>query len=455
MNVDSEQVPDDRELDLKRAELAALATDLVEQELGLSTLQQELVAFQAEYLRVVGTSYAVLDDICARVAEARAAQDPDDEALQLRARRVRERADATAAQAEDGAALDSTGPLFDPPTPLRRLYRAIALELHPDLASTDDERAGRRAWMQKLDAAYKRQDVDAVNALRAEWAARNQPVQALEVAGDVLRAWLFGEVATADYTDRTRVSSEVVRTTRQIAQARRRIDDIRPMIDDLRASDLHRLYCEYTTRLDSGLNLLDEMAAKLDARVAEAAREAPDVRDPRRLAECDASDLLARGLADLGRWQRIHGDTPERRGPEAITTAGKARFEFSVEQWNRLRPALDRVFLAVRRELRPGQDLLREFVRAVRRTLVKEAGLPKAIARDVCVRWNRETRGGRDVEVAETDSDQSGPRPPGPAAAGGTSADGKMAHQAHAVLDSQGPVVVAREDTECGAALSA
>ena len=503
MNLD-EHVPDERELNLKRAELAALATDLVERELALSTLQQALAAFQAEYLRVVGTSYAVLDDICARTAEARAAQDPDGEAFQERARRLREQAEFTAAQAEDGAAIDSAGPLFDPSAPFQRLYRAVGLELHPDLASTDDERVRRGAWMQKLDAAYKRQDVDAANALRAEWAARHQPVQGHEAAGDVVRAWLFGEVATADYTDRTRVSSDVVRTTRQIAQVRRRIDDIRPMIDDLQASHLHRLYCKYTTRLDSGVNLLDEMAAKVGVRIAEAAREAPDVRDPGAVAECDASDLLARGLADLDRWQRIHCDTQETRDPEATTTAGEARFEFSVEQWNRLRPGLDHMFLAVRRELRPGQNLIRKFVRAVRKALIKDAGLPKAIAREACVRWNRETRGGRDVEVAETDSDQPGPRPPGPAAAGGTSADGTMgagraatvpptragrhgvddgsqgpgavradgagtpsaepkddadggrsAHQTRAVLDSQGPVVAARADAECGAALSA
>ena len=50
--------PEERELDRKRNELAALKADVVEQELRLSTLQAELAAFKTEYLRVVGVRYA-------------------------------------------------------------------------------------------------------------------------------------------------------------------------------------------------------------------------------------------------------------------------------------------------------------------------------------------------------------------------------------------------------------
>ena len=408
MNIDNEAVLDERELDLKRAEFAALAKHLVDRELALSTLRQALAAFQAEHLRIVGTSYAVLDDTCARMAEARAARCSDDEAVQEEARRARQRADATAARAEDQASLDP-GPLFEPPAALQTLYRAVALKLHPDLAATEDERAHRRPWMQRLGAAYRKHDVDAVKVLRAEWEAIHQPVHANEATGDFVRAWLFGELTTDDYADRAWIASEAARVTRQIAQGKRRIDEIRPTIDDLKASDLHRLYYEHTNRLDSGVNLLDEMAAKLDAQIADAEQEASDARAPGVLAPCGTGDLLARGLADLDRWRRIEGHAQESRdsAPTATARTGEeAQYAFSVEQWDRLRPALDRVFLAVRRELQPGQDLLRAFVKAVRKALVKERGLPKAIARDACVRWNRETRGGRDVETAETDPDR-------------------------------------------------
>ena len=62
--------PEERELALKRTELTGLESELVERELELSTLQQELAVFEAQYLRVVGRRYATLDDIHARISEA-------------------------------------------------------------------------------------------------------------------------------------------------------------------------------------------------------------------------------------------------------------------------------------------------------------------------------------------------------------------------------------------------
>ena len=61
------QSPEERELELKRAELAALEQELVERELDLSTLQQALAKFERDYLRIVGRRYATLDAINARV----------------------------------------------------------------------------------------------------------------------------------------------------------------------------------------------------------------------------------------------------------------------------------------------------------------------------------------------------------------------------------------------------
>ena len=43
---------------------------LIERELELSTLEQELASFEAEYLRVVGVRYADLDELRARIKEA-------------------------------------------------------------------------------------------------------------------------------------------------------------------------------------------------------------------------------------------------------------------------------------------------------------------------------------------------------------------------------------------------
>ena len=408
-NLDNETMLNERGLEQKCREFAALAHDLIDLELALSTLQRDCAAFRAEYLRIVGTSYAVLDETRARIAESRATLYPDDEAVQAEASRTRQRAETSATRAEDRTSLDQ-GPSGDPPAALQSLFRAVALKLHPDLAPTEDERAFRRPWMEKLDAAYRKRDVEAVEAIRTEWEASRQPAHAQEVAGDLLRAWVLGELTTGDYADQTRISSEVMQLTRQIGQAKQRINDTQRMLEDLKASDLHKLYREHATRLGSGVNLLDEMAAKLDVQIADAEREDSGARGPGALEPCDAGDLFARGLTDLDRGRRVEGRTRQNRDTEPIAAARpaeEARYEFSVEQWDRLRPALDRVFLAVRRELRPGQNLLREFVKVVRKAFVKGGG-SKLAAREACVRWNRETRGGRDVEVADI-----GPHRPG------------------------------------------
>ena len=126
----------------------------MERELELSTLQQELVVFEAEYLRVVGRRYAALDDINARIAEAQAARRPDDHAALQEARNARETADVTVAQAEGDVPDAEPVPPFEPPAGLKALYRAAARKLHPDLATTDDERALRHEWMAKVNEAY-------------------------------------------------------------------------------------------------------------------------------------------------------------------------------------------------------------------------------------------------------------------------------------------------------------
>ena len=426
----SEQTRDERELDLKKAELTTLKTNLVERELALLTLQQQLSWFRAEYLRTVGKRYAALDDLDARMNVSRAARRPDDTAAREAARRAWNRADAAAAQANDPALLEPRPP-FDPPAELQTLYRALARKLHPDLAATDEECALRRPWMRKLDAAYKAQDGAALKALNAEWETGPENLRAPEADGELARAWLFGELTTGDYTHRIRIGNERAELKRQRNGATERIKIIDAGIRDLKADDLCKLYrwrnrwtqgcwtlrddtpaassTSRQTRPQASGNLLEQMATRLDAQIAAAKREdsgEPHLQVP---ASEDAHDLFARGLADLETWVEV---------------------QFTKEQWDKLRPKLDNIFRAVARELKPGQDLLREFIRVVKDALVKAAKLPSEIAKAAVKRWNRETKGGRtlNVEVAETDTDNTGPKEPagGPGAAGGGDADGAV-----------------------------
>ena len=70
------QTPEERELEKKKAELAALEIELIQREIDLATLRAELTDFESRYLRTVGVLYAELDDIEAQIAEAQARRNP-------------------------------------------------------------------------------------------------------------------------------------------------------------------------------------------------------------------------------------------------------------------------------------------------------------------------------------------------------------------------------------------
>ncbi len=245
--------PEERELEAKRIEFAALETELVERELARSTLEQELASFEAEYLRIVGRLYSDLDELTARIKEGYAAQQPADETVQDEARAARETAAASAAEMGRQDHLEQPAP-FDPSASLKSLYKSAARELHPDLAATDEQRKRRHEWMVKLNEAYKKQDEAALEALVAEW---HESPDAVEGEG---------------------VESDLVRVIRQIASVKKRLETLSQIIDKLKASELGRLMAKREAAREAGRNLLQELAAELDREVADARQVLTDLQ---------------------------------------------------------------------------------------------------------------------------------------------------------------------------------
>src|SRR5579862_9425298 len=87
--------PEEQELARKREEQASLEAELAERELRSANLRAELGAFERQYLHFVGSRYAELDELKARIAEQLATEQPDNDRAQQAARDARVRANET------------------------------------------------------------------------------------------------------------------------------------------------------------------------------------------------------------------------------------------------------------------------------------------------------------------------------------------------------------------------
>src|SRR5271166_364585 len=88
--------PEDEELERKKARLAELEAQLGDRELELASCRADLSHFERRYLRTVGRRYALLDDLTAKIAEARARENPDRKDARNQAREARSSAQESA-----------------------------------------------------------------------------------------------------------------------------------------------------------------------------------------------------------------------------------------------------------------------------------------------------------------------------------------------------------------------
>ena len=238
------QTPEERELAKKRKELADLEARLLQRELELSTLQAELQAFEARYIRVVGTRYAELDEIEARIAEAEARNRPHDQEAQHKAAEARERWKESARATEDAFARDQKP--FVPTDDLRALFREVVKRLHLDLTTDEHERARRHVLMTQANLAYAEGDIAKLREL-----LRDAELNPDAVVGDG-------------------PGVELVRVIRKIAQVEERLERIDAEIEALKKSNLWELRAKAEVAEKEGKDLLAEMAASIGARIANA-----------------------------------------------------------------------------------------------------------------------------------------------------------------------------------------
>ncbi|WP_052440807.1 hypothetical protein [Streptacidiphilus anmyonensis] len=190
--------PEEPELE---ARVAHAEAEWVDAEVGVETLRVELDNFALVHHQRLGPMYVRLDELDALIAEARAARtgSPEDLRRAYEARSVLEPMPDLAAFFDEG---DAAGEGAVPPVSIeaperirpdreaQRLFRELARRAHPDLAQDPEEVQRRGEFIARVNEAYARGDVLALEQLAQEW-ADGDPAAFQPAAGTPERvAWL-------------------------------------------------------------------------------------------------------------------------------------------------------------------------------------------------------------------------------------------------------------------------
>jgi hypothetical protein len=244
--------PEGEELARKKASLAALEAQLADRELELASLRADLTLFEKRYLQTVGRRYAMLDDLKAKIADARARQNPHKRDAREQARQARSKAEESARavgeECPGAPSLNDATSLSEPARSerLKKLFRQAAMLLHPDRTLDGAEAEKRRHLMADLNDAYARGDEERIRAILRDWHASPE-----NVPGDGPGA-------------------ELVRVIRTVAQLEKRFRTISAETDQLRRGELFKLKQAVEEAQANGRNLLKEMCERLDGDIAEA-----------------------------------------------------------------------------------------------------------------------------------------------------------------------------------------
>lgn len=181
-----QMLPEEQELVRLEAEQAELEEQVTSAELELETLKVELVQFQYRYYQGPGRLYAELDSWDARIAMIDAGMHPDDVEVQLRAKAAEEQAKCSAEEA--GIIETSPSPPPEITQEAKQAFRRAAKLMHPDRATSDEERKRRNEIMAKVNIAYEKGDQDAIEKLIIEFGQDPEAIQGDDIGSRMIKA---------------------------------------------------------------------------------------------------------------------------------------------------------------------------------------------------------------------------------------------------------------------------
>lgn len=244
--------PEEQEVSRRAKLVGELVDQLSERELELASLTNDLMRFRQRYAQRIGRLYAELDKLDLLIANHLAqselssqTQDAASEAL------ARARQSAAEARLPPPDAPESELPvqeeLFsEPPSKeLKLAFRKAAMRFHPDRATSEAERVRRTAIMARLNVAYGKGDLAAIEKL-----TREAGIDPEEITGDD-------------------VGSQLVRLIRRDTQVRRRLAELESQMQALASDEVYRFWQSVQEAEAVGADPLGELAARLEVQIAE------------------------------------------------------------------------------------------------------------------------------------------------------------------------------------------
>ncbi|TXH44002.1 MAG: hypothetical protein E6Q92_04690 [Burkholderiaceae bacterium] len=237
-------LPEERELADKQAQLDQVAQSVADAELQLASLRADMEEFRQRYWSSVVPLYARLDALRARWAERLMEAEPEDPKLRVQAEQAWAQAAASEQAAHQAAELEELERMRPPPEvqeQLKALYRQAARLVHPDRARDDADRDKRTDLMARINRAYQAGQAQAIaDLLKTAREELSEPV------GDDL-------------------GSQLVRVIRAISRSHARILQIEAEMNELRQSELGQLQGEIERQEALGLSPIDRLQAQLQA----------------------------------------------------------------------------------------------------------------------------------------------------------------------------------------------
>ncbi len=229
------KTPEEIELEHKYQKLALSKADLLQHEQAYSKLKAEIRMFEQVYEDILGARISVLEDLEWQLqgflGEAAAECKVESRNKEQHFSHLHHTTDLLD---DDDYQLDTSN------ISIKSLYRGVAKAVHPDLATDEGERKRRQELMSLANEAYQ---------------SGNR-----QVLADMLSEW----EQTPPYSSGMDIAMELVRVIRQIAAVEQNIHAIIRQTDELRQTDIYQFKLRVNDSLADGIDLLAEMAAKVD-----------------------------------------------------------------------------------------------------------------------------------------------------------------------------------------------